>query len=348
MASASVRSAKGDDDHHGYTGRQKAAILCMALGAEQAAKITQKLSNDEVEMISFEIARMDRVEAGAAEQVLLEWVETAVASEALSSGGVDFAREILEKAFGPQKAGNILKRVVSQLADNAGLQRLRNADPQQIANTFRNEHPQTIALILAHLAPPQTAAVFKEFDPALSTDVAFRMAKMEKVSPEMLMLIEKSLGTDIDLDFQAGMSLAGGPAAVAAVLNLVQGGLEKAILEKVAEHDSELSTQIKNLMFVFEDMIQLEDHAIQRVLRDVDTKSLALALKGASAELKTRIMGQMSQRAVSGLKDEMEMLGPVRMRDVETAQSTIVNQARALEEAGEIVLNGSANDMVVG
>ncbi|MCX5767532.1 MAG: flagellar motor switch protein FliG [Gemmatimonadetes bacterium] len=336
-----------DDGKPRYNGRQKAAILCMALGAEQAAKITQKLSGDEVEAISFEIARMDRVEPAAAEQVLLEWVETAVASEALSTGGVDYCKEILEKAFGAQKAQGILKRVVSQLSDNAGLQRLRTADPVQIANTFRNEHPQTIALILAHLAPPQTAAVFKEFDPALSTDVAYRMAKMEKVSPEMLMLIERSLGTDIDLDFQAGMALAGGPAAVAAVLNLVQGGLMQAILEKVAEHDSELSTQIKNLMFVFEDMIQLEDPAIQRVLKDIDTKTLALALKGASAELKTRIMAQMSQRAVTGLKDEMEMLGPVRMKEVEAAQAAIVAQARVLEEAGEIVLNASANDIVV-
>jgi flagellar motor switch protein FliG len=332
---------------HELSGRQKAAILCMALGAENAAKITQRLTNDEVELISYEIARMDRVEPETAENVLLEWIESAVASEALSNGGVDYAREILEKAFGAPKASTILKRVVTQLADSAGLVRLRNADPQQIANMFRNEHPQTIALILAHLQPQQTAAVVKELDPALGGDIAFRMARMEKVSAEMLLLIEKSLGTDTDLEFQRGMSRAGGPAAVAAVLNLLQGALEKQILERISDEDPDLSTQIKNLMFVFEDLISIDDVAVQRVLRDVETKTLALALKGASGELKVRIMGQMSQRAVAGLKEEMEMLGPVRMKDVEAAQAQVVNQARALEEAGEIILNAGASDLVV-
>jgi flagellar motor switch protein FliG len=328
------------------SGRQKAAILCMAVGAEEAAKITQRLTSDEVELISFEIAKMDRVEPELAEGVLVEWIESAVASEALSNGGVDYAKEILEKAFGSAKASNILKRVVTQLADTAGLSRLRNADPQQIANMFRNEHPQTIALILAHLVSPQTAAVLKELDPALGGDIALRMAKMEKVSPEMLLLIEKSLGTDTELEFQQGMSRAGGPAAVAEVLNLLHGTLEKQILEKISDQDSALAEQIKNLMFVFEDLITVEDHAVQRILRDIETKTLALALKGASGELRQRIMSQMSQRAVTSLKEEIEMLGSVRVRDVEASQAAIVAQARALEEAGEIILNGSENDLV--
>ena len=328
------------------TGRQKAAILCMAVGAEEAAKITQRLTSDEVDLISFEIAKMDRVQPELAEGVLVEWIESAVASEALSSGGVDYAREILEKAFGSTKASNILKRVVTQLADTAGLSRLHNADPQQIANMFRSEHPQTIALILAHLVSPQTAAVLKELDPGLGGDIAFRMAKMEKVSPEMLLLIEKSLGTDTELEFQQGMSRAGGPAAVAEVLNLLHGSLEKQILEKISGQDTALAEQIKNLMFVFEDIVGVEDQAIQRLLRDIETKTLALAFKGASAELKARITSQMSQRAAAALKEEIEMLGSVRVRDVEAAQATIVAQARALEEAGEIVLNGSENDLV--
>ncbi len=322
------------------SGRRKAAILCMALGAEQAAKITQKLSNDEVELISFEIAKMDRVDPNVAEGVLVEWVETAIASEALSSGGVEYAREILEKAFNSQKAQSILKRVVSQLADTAGLQRLRHADAQQIANLFRNEHPQTVSLVLAHLPTPLAAGVIKEFDPLVSGEVALRLAKMEKVSPEMLLLIEKSFGADSDLDFQQGMSTAGGPAAVAAILNLLQGTLEKQILDKVAETEPALSDQIKNLMFVFEDIRTLDDRALQRILRDVDTKTLAIALKGASAELKGRITTQMSQRASLALAEEMEMLGPMRMRDVEAAQAGVVAQVRALEESGEIVIGG--------
>ena len=207
-------------------------------------------------------------------------------------------------------------------------------------------HPQTIALILAHLVSTQTAAVLKELDPALGGEIAFRMAKMEKVSPEMLLLIEKSLGTDTELEFQQGMSRAGGPAAVAEVLNLLHGALEKQILEKIADQDTALSEQIKNLMFVFEDLLGLDDHAMQRVLRDVDTKTMALALKGSSGELRVRVMSQMSQRAQTALKEEIEMLGPVKMRDVEAAQAGIVAQARALEESGEIVLNGSGNDIV--
>jgi len=331
-----------------FTGRQKAAILCMALGAEHAAKITQKLSNDEAEVISFEIARMERVAPERAEAVLLEWIESTVASEALSTGGVDYARDILEKAFSVQKAQGILKRVVSQLADSTGLRRLRNADPQQIANMLRNEHPQTIALILAHLPFPQAAAVIKESDPAASGDITLRMARMEKVSPDMLLLIERSLGADTELDFQQGMAHAGGPAAVAAMLNLVQGALEKHILEKIADMDPALSEQIRNLMFVFEDLRGVGDKEIQRILRDVDTKTLALALKGASAELRLRLLSQMSQRAVTSLTDEMELLGPTRMKDVETAQAQIVAQARALEDAGEILLNAAGDELVVG
>jgi len=336
---ASMALVHSDDVQ--LNGRQKVAILCMALGAEHAAKITQKLSNDEVELISFEIARMERVDPELPEGVLVEWVEWAIASEALSTGGVEYAREILEKAFNPQKASGILKRVVSQLADTAGLQRLRHADPQQIANTLRNEHPQTLALILAHLAAPQAAAVLKELDPVVSGDVTFRMARMEKVSPDMLLLIEKSLGSDADIDFNQGMSHAGGPAAVAAVLNLLQGALEKQIMITVQQNDAALAEQIKNLMFVFEDLRGLDDKALQRIMRDVDTKTLALALKSASVDLKNRITGQMSQRAQGALAEEMEMLGPTRVRDVEGAQALIVAQVRTLEEAGEIVLNAT-------
>lgn len=329
-----------------FSSRQKAAILYMALGSDQAAKLTQLLTNDEVEIISFEIAKLDRVEPDRAEPVLLEWIESSIAAEAVSTGGVDYARSVLEKAFNAQKAQTILKRVVSQLVDSTGFRRLRTADPQQIANMLRSEHPQTIALILAHLPFTQAAAVLKECDPAICGEITYRMAKMEKVSPDMLLLIERSLGADTDLDFQEGLSHAGGPAAVAAMLNLLQGPLEKSILEKVADLDPELSEHIKNLMFVFEDLRGIDDRAIQRILRDIDTKTLALALKGASAELRQRVIGQMSQRAVSSLTDEMEMLGPTRMKDVESAQSQIVTQARALEDSGEIILNGASDDMV--
>jgi flagellar motor switch protein FliG len=331
-----------------FNGRQKAAILCLALGAEHAAKVTQRLTQEEAEMISLEIARMERVQPEDAQRVLMEWIELAMASEAISTGGVEYAREVLEKAFSPKKAQTILKRINSHLSDSTSLQRLRHADPKQIASMFRGEHPQTTALVIAHMPAPQAAAILKELDPAISADIAMRMARMEKVSPEMLELIERSLGTDTDLDFQRGMESAGGPASVAAILNLMQGKLEKTILEIVADTDAPLSEQLKNLMFVFEDLRGVDDRALQRLLRDVDTKTLAMALKGASAELRTRVLAQMSSRAASALQEEMELLGPTRMKDVETAQTAVVAQARALEEAGEMVLNGGGDDVVVG
>lgn len=345
MSAASATATMMSDER--FTGRQKAAILCLALGAEHAAKITQKLSTDEVEQISFEIARLDRVEPTIAEGVLVEWVESMIASAALSTGGVEYAREILEKAFNPQKAQGVLKRIVGQLADSDGLQRLRAAEAPQIARMFRNEHPQTVALVLAHLPTPLAAAVLKEFDAGDAADVTFRMARMEKVSPDMLLLIDRSLGTDMDLDFQKGMARPGGPTAVASLLNLMQGPLEKQILDRVAERDRALAEQIKNLMFVFEDIRGLDDRSLQRVLRDVETKTLALALKGASAELRTRITSQMSQRAAGALAEEMDMLGPARVKDVEAAQAAVVAQIRALEEAGEIVVNGGTDDVLV-
>jgi flagellar motor switch protein FliG len=343
VSTAVARKQQYSDELNGL---QKVAILCMALGAESAAKITQRLTNDEVEAISFEIARMEHVPPGTADEVLAEWVESAMAAGSLTEGGIEYARAMLEKALGPQKAAQVLKRIQSQLADTAGLQRLRTADPQQLGSLFRNEHPQTIALILSHLSAPQTAAVLKELDPALGGEVIFRMARMEKVSPEMLLLIERALG-DTDLSIAQGMSSSGGPQAAAAVLNLMSTSLERELMNGVASRDPALADQIKNLMFVFEDISTLDDRAVQRMLREVDGKELALALKASSEELKTRIKGAMSQRAVAALTEEMELLGPVRMRDVEAAQANIIAQIRKLEEAGELVLNGGGTDDVV-
>jgi flagellar motor switch protein FliG len=329
------------------SGREKVAVLCMAVGAEHAAKLTSWLNAEEAELISFEIAQMERVPQDVMEQVLSEWLESTLGIASLTTGGMDYAREVLEKAFGRQRADNILRRIQSQMADTAGLYRLRKADPQQLANTLRGEHPQTVALVLAHLDAPHTAAIVRELPTAFCAEVMYRMARMEKVSPEMLQLIERALSSDADLNFTQGMSVAGGPAAVASVLNLVSGTLEKELLEGVSERDSVLCEQIKNLMFVFEDLISLDDKSLQRLLREVEAKQLALALKAASDELKAKIMGAMSQRAVAALREEMEFMGPVKMRDVEAAQSTIVTQVRKLEETGEIVLSAGADDVLV-
>lgn len=328
-------------------GAQKAAILCMVLGSESASLITQKLGQEEVEQISFEIARMDRVSTEATEAVLAEWLEVMMAADSIAAGGLDFAKEVLEKAFGTQKSGNMVKRIQAQLSETAGLHRLRNADPQQLGNMLRAEHPQTVALILAHLEPNHTAGVLKELDPVFGAEVITRMARMEKVSPDMLVLIERSILTETDLGPAQSLTTSGGPAVVAEVLNLVAPSLEKAIMRGVEERDPSLSEQIRNLMFVFEDVVSLDDRSMQRLLREVDVKELALALKAASNEVKNKILGGMSQRASGALKEEMEMLGPARKRDIESAQTAIVAMIRKLEDAGEIVVGGGADDLVV-
>lgn len=329
------------------TGRQKVAIVCMAIGSEAAASLTSQLHPDEAEIVALEMAQLDRVPPTTIDAVLNEWLETTLGVDSMSTGGVEFAKDVLEKAFGPAKAQQILKRIQGQLADSDRFGRLRRADPQQLGNTLRGEHPQTIALILAHLDPAHVAAIIREFDPAIGGEVMFRIAKMEKVSPEMISLVERAIGNETDLAFSQGMSSVGGPAAVAAVLNLVSSSLEKEVLDLVAEKDPHMSDQIKNLMFVFEDLSSLDDKSLQRLLREVDVKQLALALKAASPDLKAKIMGTMSQRAVAGLKEEIEFLGPVKMRDVEAAQTDIVSKVRALEETGEIVLSAGTDDVVV-
>lgn len=329
------------------TGRQRVAILCMSLGAEGAAKLTQRLNAEEIEAISYEIARMDRVPQETVQGVLYEYLEITRAAESLATGGEDVAREILEQAFGPQRAVQIFRRIQTQLHESAGLSRLRKVDPQQLISMLRNEHPQTVALVLAHLDPAQTAAILKDFDSTVGSSVVYRMASMEKVSPEMLGVIERCLGPETDLNLSQGMSTAGGPQSVVAVLNLMSPSLEKELLDGIAAQDPELCEEIKNLMFVFEDIISLDSRSIQRLLRDTDSKELALALKASSPELKEHIMGAMSKRAVEALREEIEYLGPVRLRDVETAQLSIVSQVRMLEEAGEIVISAGGADELI-
>jgi flagellar motor switch protein FliG len=347
MSTALARNSADRYAPDRLTGRQKVAILCMALGTEHAAKITAGLQPDEVEIVALEVSQLDRVPSATIDAVLSEWLELTLGIDSMTTGGLDFATEVLETAFGASKAGVILQRIQGQLADTDRFGRLRRADPQQLGSTLRGEHPQTIALILAHLDPAHVAAILREIDPALGGDVMFRIAKMEKVSPDMISLVERAIGSEADMAFSQSMSQVGGPAAVAAVLNLLSSSLEKEVLDLLAERDQQLSDQIKNLMFVFEDLLALDDKSLQRLLREVDVKQLALALKATSAELKAKIMGTMSQRAVAGLKEEMEFLGPVKMRDVEAAQSDIVSKVRALEETGEIVMSSGTDDVIV-
>jgi flagellar motor switch protein FliG len=310
----------------------------LSLGPDLAAQITQRLAVEEVDAISFEIARMGQVDPDTVEGVLEEWMTRILVADSLAAGGLEAAREILEKAFGPRKAQQVLERIQGQLQSSVGLQRLRSVEARQLSTMLREEHPQTVALILAHLDPNHTASVIKELDARAASEAVFRMAKMEKVQPELLQLVERSLSADIDLTMTQGLSASGGPAIVATVLNHLPPSLERVLLEEVAQKDQVLCDQIKNLMFVFEDISSLDERALQRIVRDIELKQLALALKAASADLKAKLTGAMTQRAATALQDEMEMLGAVRLRDVEAAQSAIVAVVRKLEEAGEIVI----------
>lgn len=330
------------------SGPQKVAVLYMALGPEKTARISEKLSAEEVEAIGFEVARMGAIRGEVVEAVLEEWIETMRAAESLAEGGVELARDILEKLYGPQRALQMLKKITGQISEQAGLLRLRKADPQQLASTLRNEHPQTIALVLAHLGPEQTTDILKEIPTSVGKGIVYRMARMEKVSPEMLNLIEGELGAEVVLNASVSMTASGGPAAVAAVLNSMPPSIEKELLEGIAEKDLALCEEIKALMFTFEDIVALDVRSMQRVLREVDSRELALALKVASEELKAGIFEAMTQRALASLKDELEIMGAVKMRDVETAQAKIVATVRRLEESGEIVVAmGGGDDVIV-
>lgn len=341
-----IALARIPDSVEKLSGHEKAAIMLMAVGEEASGQIIESMSPDDVEAISFEIARMERVDPNLVEAVLAEWHHTEEAAVNLATGGVDYAFRVLEKSFGTAKAQTMVKRIESQLHDNVDLNHLRHADPAQLNALIRNEYPQTIALILAFLEPAQTAGIIRGTDPADGSDILLRMASMERVQPDVLQLVEESLGQNSDLSVSGDGSAGGGPSAVAEVLNLLSAGIEKELLDGIAEQDAELSEEIKNLMFVFEDMSKLDDKGVTRLLRDVDTRQLSMALKMASDELRSKILDSMSSRARDSLEEEMEFLGPVRVSDVETAQAEIVKMARALEEAGEIVI-GSTDEAVV-
>jgi len=347
MAGARTTRGRGMAESEALSGPQKGAVLCMALGAERSARVMQLLSAREVELISREIAALPMVGADRVSTVLGEFQQVSRAVESVARGGVDYAQEILETALGPSKAKAILEKIQEQLVDT-GLRRLRNAAPEVLTGILRGEHPQTIALILAHLDARQSSSVVANMEPELAAEVLYRIARMDKISPEMLLVVESGLSSKTDLSLSEEMTLSGGPQAVAKLLNLTGGTLEKQLLEGIEGRNREIAEQIKSLMFVFEDLLLIDARGIQRVLRDVDAKDLALALKAASNELKQHIRSNMSERAGQALEEEIEMLGPVRVKDVEAAHARIIETVRLLSDAGEIMIagRGGSDDII--
>ncbi|MEM7414291.1 MAG: flagellar motor switch protein FliG [Gemmatimonadota bacterium] len=329
------------------TGGQKAAILAMSMGPEVTQALTEGLSPEELEAISLEIAQLDQVPADVVAAVKEEWEDQQSGADAAVYGGFKAAEAFLNTSLDESESGEVMKRLETALQEGAGFKTLRRVDPESLANLLKDEHPQTVVLVLAHLEPALVAEVVQQLDPMLGADVLVRTAKMDKVLPDVMEVVEKFLGGEASLSLSAPLAQAGGPAAVADVLNLASPTAEKELLEEMANRDLALAEKIKELMFVFEDINRLDDKATQRLVTEVETKDLAMALKAASEELAEQIFRCMSQRAVSGLRQEMEFLGPARLRDVEEAQRKIVAEVRRLEESGEIVLGGGDDDVLL-
>lgn len=331
------------------SGRQKAAILLISLGPELSAKVFGHLREAEIESISLEIASQRQIAADMREKILYEFYQIYQAQQFISQGGIDYAREILERALGQSKAVEILTRLTASLQTRP-FDVVRKADPNQLLSFISGEHPQTIALIMAYLQPEQAAVVLGSLPPERQADVARRIAIMDRTSPEVLKEVEKVLERKLASMVSQDFTTAGGVESVVEVLNRVDRSTEKTIMESLAVQDPGLADEIKKRMFLFEDIVSLDNRSLQRVLREVDlSRDLPLALKVASDEVKRKVYANISRRAQENLREAMDYLGPVRLRDVEDSQTKIVNIIRKLEEMGEIVVGsrGGGEDIVV-
>jgi flagellar motor switch protein FliG len=328
------------------SGRQKAAIFLVSLGSEVSSEIFKHLREDEIEQLTFEIARLDRIEPEDRDRVLQEFQEMMMAQEFIQNGGIDYARDVLERALGTQKAIDIVNRLTSSLQVRP-FDFIRRTDPSHLLNFIQGEHPQTIALILAYLDPQKAAQILSGLSHQIQADVAKRIAQMDRTSPDVLREVERVLERKLSTLASEDFTSAGGIDSIVEVLNNVDRGTEKIIIEALEEEDPELAEEIKKRMFVFEDIVLLDDRSIQKVLREVDTQDLAKALKGVDAEVQEKIYRNMSKRASSLLREDMDFMGPIRLRDVEESQQKIVNIIRKLEESGDIIVARAGEEELV-
>lgn len=321
------------------TGAQKAAVLILGLGSEVASKVLKELTEVELERITIELANLQDISPKVENVVVKEFSEIITAQQYINQGGVEYAKNLLETAVGRQKAVEILKRLEGSLK-TTGFARIKNIDAKQLVNFIQHEHPQTISLILSQLAHSQAAQILSELEPELQSEVSLRMATMEKISPEIIGELEGVLEGQFEEVGTRDLSISGGTKTVAEVLNLMETSAEKSILEAIEAENPELAAEIKNLMFVFEDIILLDDRSIQRVLKDVETKDLAISLKAASEEVKEKIYKNVSERVAAMIREEIEFMGPMRLTDVESAQQRIVETIRRLQDEGQIIIAG--------
>lgn len=329
------------------TGVQKAAILFITLGPEIASGIIKRMTDSEIQKITYEIANITAVKQEQRAEILKEFVEMNKAKDYILEGGFEYAKTLLGKALGSQRANEILEKVTEATQQYRPFAIARKADAHQLLNIISNEHPQTIALILCYLQPDKAGQIIGELPEDIQTEVAFRIASMDNTSPMVIKEIEKVLNSKLSSVVRTDMTTIGGVSTLVDILNQVDRTTEKNITEGLEREDPDLAEKIKQSMFVFEDIITLDDISIQRVLREVESKDLALALKGCSEEVANCIFRNQSKRAAASLKEDIEFLGPVRLMDVEKAQQKIVSIIRRLEDAGEIILSRGGEDAII-
>ncbi len=328
------------------TSMQKAAAVLIALGADRASMVYKFLKEDEVEQLSLEIAKLDRLTADELKDTIEDFYGLCVTQKVINEGGVLYARDVLEKAFGPQQAISFMERVSKSLRTKS-FEFIRKADYKNLQMTLQNEHPQTIALVLSYARSDQAAQIIAELPRALQLDVIKRIAELDRVSPEMINVVESTLERRFATFISADHVEVGGVPYIAEIMNRVDRSTEKYIFEELGERDAQLANDIRNLMFVFEDIVSLDSMAIQRFIREVDTKDLSVALKGAGEEVKEVIFQNMSSRMRTTIEQDIQYLHNIRMRDVEEAQQKIVSVIRQLEEAGEIVIAKGEEDEIL-
>ncbi|MBS4172515.1 flagellar motor switch protein FliG [Bacillus sp. FJAT-49736] len=331
----------------GLTGKQKAAILLISLGPDVSASVYKHLTEEEIEKLTLEISGVKKVASETKEEILDEFHNIALAQDYISQGGIGYAKTVLEKALGADQAATIINRLTSSLQVKP-FDFARRAEPSQILNFIQNEHPQTIALILSYLEPEKAGQILSELPQDVQADIARRIAIMDRTSPEIISEVEAILEQKLSSTVTQDYTQTGGIEAVVEVLNGVDRSTEKTILDSLEIQDPELAEEIKKRMFVFEDIVTLDNRSIQRVIRESENEDLLLSLKVSSEEVKDVVFRNMSTRMVETFKEEMQYMGPVRLRDVEEAQSRIVTIIRRLEDAGEIIIaRGGGDDIIV-
>ena len=327
-------------------GIQKAAILLITLGPERSSNVFKHLKEDEIEQLTLEIANTRSVTPALKDEVLDEFYEVCLAQQYIAEGGITYAKDLLEKALGSDKAMQVIGKLTASLQVRP-FEFLRKADATQMLNFIQDEHPQTIALILSYLSTSQASTIIGALAPDKQADVAKRIAQMDRTSPDVIKEVERVLERKLASMMNQDYTLAGGVDSIVDILNTVDRGTEKHIMETLEIEEPELADEIRKKMFVFEDILTLDGRSIQRVLREVDNNELAIALKSAGEEVQNVIFENLSKRLASMIKEDMDYMGPVRLKDVEEAQQKIVSIIRKLEDSGEIVISRGGGDEIV-